>query len=466
MLMHDLTLGPVSPIVALLFAALGALLGILLATRARRCTGGRRARLVAYATVAVAVPAVWLPALVAIMALRVDASVLLLAPVPIVTSLAAALVGTGASVLLLCCGRSSRTDRILSAGILLVGTIAGTGFLLLHGLRTGGEVTFRAPFAAAALGLAAITGLALTGALAVTPTLRAALIVSGVVGALLSACQHLATVSLTVRPGPQGPVPAYDVTGITPLAFGLPAVVLCGALIAMIWYFTVGAATSRDLHRTFQRGDQTEHIEPSMVAQVRARVSLSSTAFAAAGIGELWAQTTMPMRAIPLYGGGITGAFARSMPDWAEQEPSGYPQEAAPPTIDEATGEQEPIVAEGSWREVPDWGLPTAEYADPFANDADAWLAQGRDAGTAGHWEPAGETEPDAPRNALRGPRHARPTNSRYGPMPRRGSGVNTAVPTTLPEPVPVAHHGGGADEPPTFTRAYGSGPLPRRNTR
>jgi hypothetical protein len=466
MLMHDLTLGPVSPIVALLFAALGVLLGILLATRARQCTGIRRARLVAYAAVAVALPAVWLPALVAIMALRVDGSVLLITPIPLATSLATAFVGTSAGLLLLCYGRSSRTDRILAAGILLVGTIAGTGYLLLHGLRTGGDVIFRAPFAAAALGLAAVTGLALTGALAVTPTLRAAVLVSGGLGALMSACQHLGTASMAVRLGPQGPVPAYDITGTSPLVFGLPAVVLCGALIAMMWYFTVGAATSRDLRRTFQHGAQTEQIEPSIVAEVRARVSLSSTALVAAGIGEVWAQGTLPMRAIPLYGGGITGAFARPLPARMAQEQIPQPQDDEPSWelagVGEPIGQPEPG-AEQPWRAVPDWGLPTAAYVEQPELDTAGWLAQGREAGAAGHWEQSSDADAAA-RNEQRGARRARPTNSRYGPMPRRGTAANSTA--TQPERVPVAHWGGGSGELPTITRADGGGPLPRRNSR
>jgi hypothetical protein len=498
MLMHDLTLGPVSPIVAMLFGGLGTLLSILLATRARRCTGRRRARLVAYATVTLAVPTVWLPALVAIMAMKVDGSVLLFAPEPLAISLGAAVAGTGLAMLLVCYGRSTRADRILSAGLILVATIAGSSYMMVQGLRTGGEIVLAAPLAAAALGLSAANGLALTGALAMTPSLRAAVTVAGAAGVSMSACEHLFAASLAVRTGPTGPMPAYDVSGLSPLTIGLPTVVLSSALIAMIWYFTMGAASASDLRQIFQTAAQMEQLEPSIVAQVKARVSLSSTAVATPG--DHWAQSTLPMRAIPLYSG-MSGAFPRLTrptvpmataaswlprrgepassrdPAWHREpawnpEPAGHREDAEPmwqPGAADAPSHRpayaqpqhaEPVRApEQVRREVPEWGKPTAEYSELGGEDTAAWLEQGRGPRTAGHWDDG----TGSPRNSQRPGARFRPTNSRYGPMPRRGSDVEPDAPT---EPVAVAQWGGGSDEPPSFTRVYGADPLPRRNTR
>jgi hypothetical protein len=497
MLMHDLTLGPVSPIVAMLFGGLGTLLSVLLATRARRCTGRRRARLVAYATVTLAVPTVWLPALVAVMAMKVDGSVLLFAPEPLAISLGAAVGGTGLAMLFICYGRSSRTDRILSAGIVLIATIAGSSYILMQGLRTGGEIVFAAPLAAAALGLSATNGLALVGALAVTPSLRAAVTVAGAAGLSMSACEHLLAASLAVRIGPAGPLPAYDVSGLSPLSVGLPAVVLGSALIAMTWYFTMGAASASDLRGIFQASAQMEQIEPSIVAQVTARVSLTAVATP----GDHWASTTLPMRAIPLYAGGMTGAFprlsrptmpmataaswqpGRGDPAWNREpawntdpawhsEPAGHPDDAEPVWQPGMPDEQsyrpafaepqhvEPVRGSGQvWRQVPDWGLATAEYVELGGEDTAAWLEQGRGPRTTGHWDDG----TGSPRNSQRPGERFRPTNSRYGRMPRRDW---DAEPGTRPEPVAVAHWGGGSDEPPSFTRVYGADPLPRRNTR
>ena len=78
-----LTTGPVSPVVATIFAGLGCLLSILLLTRARQHTGWRRVRLVTYAIPALALPAIFLPALVTVLGMRVEGSVLLLAPAPL-----------------------------------------------------------------------------------------------------------------------------------------------------------------------------------------------------------------------------------------------------------------------------------------------------------------------------------------------------------------------------------------------
>jgi hypothetical protein len=111
-------------------------------------------------------------------------------------------------------------------------------------------------------------------------------------------------------------------------------------------------------------------------------------------------------------------------------------------------------------RQVPDWGLATADYVELGGEDTAAWLERGRGPRTTGHWDDGTASA----RSAQRPDARFRSTNSRYGPMPRRGS---AAGPDAGPEPVPVAPWGGGSDEPPSsFTRVYGADPLPRRNTR
>ena len=117
--LHALTTGPVSPAVATIFAALGGLLSILLLTRARRHTGWRRVRLVTYAIPALALPAVVLPALMTVLALRVDGSVLLLAPIPLGATIAPIRVaGAG--------GRLAGFDRARVGELVRVGGADGT----------------------------------------------------------------------------------------------------------------------------------------------------------------------------------------------------------------------------------------------------------------------------------------------------------------------------------------------------
>src|SRR5262245_37917997 len=104
--LNDLALGPVSPAVASVFAMLGSLLGIVLAARARSHTGGRRLRLIVYATISVASAAIWMPGLMGLLGLHVDGSVVRLDPRGLAMSLGAAVGATAAALLLLCYGRS------------------------------------------------------------------------------------------------------------------------------------------------------------------------------------------------------------------------------------------------------------------------------------------------------------------------------------------------------------------------
>jgi NO-binding membrane sensor protein with MHYT domain len=275
--LHTLTTGPVSPIVATIFAALGCLLSILLLTRARQRTGWRRVRLVTYAIPGLALPALVLPALVTVLALRVDGSVLLLVPEPLGYSLAAAAGGTVPALVVLCFGRPGFLRQVL-AGILLVAAIGGTGLFLGASLTTTLPIGIRPLPTGLALGLASVTGFGLATALAATRSLRRAVGTATLLGLSLAAVYHVAAIGLTLRPTPDGPIPASDVVGLEPQRVGLPAVAVIAVVLTFTWYFTLGTATMRDLRRTFEPDADAEEIEPWMIEQVRRRVAHTSTA--------------------------------------------------------------------------------------------------------------------------------------------------------------------------------------------
>ena len=310
--LQTLTTGPVSPIVATIFAALGCLLSILLLTRARQRTGWRRVRLVTYAIPGLALPAFVLPALVTILALRVDGSVLLLAPEPLGYSLAAAAGGTAPALAVLCFGRPGFLRQVL-AGILLVAAIGGTGLFLGASLTTGLPVGVRPLPTGLALGLACVTGFGLATALAATRTLRRALGTATLLGLSLAAVYHVAATGLTVRPTPDGPIPASDVVGLNPQRVGLPAVAVIAVVLTFIWYFTLGTATMRDLRRTFEPDADAEEIEPWMVEQVRRRVAHTSTASApAAAWPDDWdpEEPAIAIHAVAIVGREVASALA------------------------------------------------------------------------------------------------------------------------------------------------------------
>ncbi|MBX6751064.1 MAG: hypothetical protein IRY85_15545, partial [Micromonosporaceae bacterium] len=275
--LHMLTTGPVSPLVATIFAGLGCLLSILLLTRARQRTGWRRVRLVTYAIPALALPAIFLPALVTVLAMRVDGSVLVLAPAPLGYSLAAAAGGTTLALVLVCFGRPGFVRQVL-AGVLLLGAISGTAAFLAASLTTGLPVGVRIGPTGVALALACVAGFGLATALAATRTLLRAVGTATLLGVSLATIYHVAGAGLTLQQTPGGPIPASDVVGLSPLRIGLPAVAVIAVVLTFIWYFTLGTATLRDLRRTFEPNADAEEIEPWMVDQVRRRVAHTSTA--------------------------------------------------------------------------------------------------------------------------------------------------------------------------------------------
>ena len=315
--LHDLTTGLVSPTVAAIFATLGCLLGILLVTRARQRTGWRRVRLVAYATVGLALPALFLPGLVAVMALRVDGSVLRLVPAPLGYSLAAAAGGTALALLLVCSGRPGSLRQVLAGGV-FVATIGAGSIFLAASLTTGVPIGAEIAPTGIALALACVTGVGLAAALAATRTLRMAFGSAVLLGLSLAALYHVAAAGLRLEPNSGAAIPADEVAGLSPQRIGLPAVIVTAVIVALAWYFTLGAASARDLRLMFRPGAEVEQMEPWIIEHVRNRAALTSAAYAPVpGWPEVWAvqhEPTVAVHAIPIVGRNIATAFARALP--------------------------------------------------------------------------------------------------------------------------------------------------------
>jgi hypothetical protein len=281
---------------------------------------------------------------------------------------------------------------------------------------------------------------------------------SVLVGLLLVAAYLVASAGLSVAPGPAGAIPADEVVGLTPMAIGLPAIVLGGVLLAMIWYFTVGTATRRDLRLIFDPAG-ADAIEPWMIEQVQLRVALGSTAFApvtewGARVGS---EATVAVRSIPLLGGAVASAFSRGVREYRGAPPPGpvpgpaHHEDAEPPTLDWPAEPptidwpaDAPTLDSPRWRPVPGWGLPnvTRSVLTPVGTSQGTRPGNLRD-----------EREWPGDRNEQRAATRARSTNSRQGDFPSRSPYpelvlVNGDEPTWAPTM---------ADEP--------SPPLPRRNT-
>lgn len=446
--LHDLALGPVTPAVASIFAALGCLLGAILAARARTCTGGSRLRYVAYATISVAGAGIWMPAVVATLGLQVDGSVVRLDPRWLGLSLVAAIAATAIALVLLCYGRR-RADRLIAGAIVLVSAIAASAELMLRSVATGGRVTDTMPYTGMGLGVAAGAAVLLSLLLGAAPSLRRATLMSLAAGLSLTAVHVVAAAGLTVGPGADGTIPADEVGGLAPLRFGLPAVVMGGVLMAMMWYFTVGTATRRDLSLVFDPAG-ADQIDPWMVEQVRSRVALSSTAFAAVPGwgGDVWAEATVAVRSIPLLGGSAASAFSQGVRDYrAQPRPEPTPtaldrDDAEPPTTDWPA--EPPTLDSPQWRPIPGWDVENADRS--VLTPAPEGTAR-----SASHWDELDRSHP-LERNEQRAVTRPRATNSRQGDFPSRSPQPQLVPPANEPAWEPTV-----VDGPPP--------PLPRRNT-
>jgi hypothetical protein len=476
MQLHDLATGPLSPTVAMIFAALGSLMGILLVTRARQRTGIRRLRLVAYATLAVALAVVWLPALVAVLALRVDGSVLRVAAEPLGISLGVATGATALALLPICWGRPGLVRQVL-AGLAFVAGIGGTGWYVGRALTTGEPIVAQLTSTGIAVAIAGVAGFGLAGALAATRTLRMAIANAALLGVALAGVYHVAAAALRLQPAPGGPIPADEVVGLVPLQIGLPGVIATATLLAMVGFFTLGTATGRDLRLIFEPAASAEQIDPRIIEQVRTRVALSSTAYTPVpGVAEVWAQhePTVAVHALRLTQG-IADAFVRPLPGDAVEataqleliaelelatdpdlfaEPEPTPELELTVTADPTVTPDSTVMAEATagaavaWRAVPSWGLPTSQWPAPARNE---------------------------PGVATRTPRPSQ-INSRYGPLPTHPDHPVSPAPR---EPVAVADpaawaarlraaslEGADGNGEPIVNDFDAGSPLPKRNAR
>jgi NO-binding membrane sensor protein with MHYT domain len=268
---HHFEFGPISPVLAALSAMFGCLLGIILTTKAHKVSGGRRVRLLAYATVAVGVAGVWQSNVLALMGLGVPGSVLRLDPVAVVASLGLAIVSVGAGLYLVGYGGVGFLRLVAAGGLIGLG-VAGTHFLIVGSVRIGGVVTYNRPLLVASVVMAMAAACALLWFLLSLRGLSAAVAAAVVSGLAICGVHYVGQYAIGVHLGPvPGRLPE-PITGVAPMTLILPTMVFGGVLIAMLWFFTVGTATVRDLRAVFSATDHSGQIEPWIIEAVVRRV--------------------------------------------------------------------------------------------------------------------------------------------------------------------------------------------------
>src|SRR5215813_5721890 len=122
-------------------SVVGCLLGIMLASKARRFGGHRRRRLLVYATLALGGVGIWQSQVIALLGVSVPAAVVRFDPGLLGLSLAVALVDVGTGLFLVVRGRL-RAARLLLAGLVIGLGAAATSYTILVALRMSADVRY------------------------------------------------------------------------------------------------------------------------------------------------------------------------------------------------------------------------------------------------------------------------------------------------------------------------------------
>jgi NO-binding membrane sensor protein with MHYT domain len=265
---EHLTYGLVNPLFAIGMAALGNLLGLILATKARGHTGRSRLRLLVYASIAFGGTGIWVPSLVAMLGFSVPDYVLQYAPQPLAASFGIAIVGVAAGLAIACTGRK-RALRLLLGGVLIGAAIAGTNLALVMSIRIGGAVSLRDNIFASSGGAAMVTAGLIVGLLAGARRLWVGLTAAALLGLAVTATHYLTSAAIRVELG----VAHATVAGIEPLLLMAVVIMVSTTALVLMWFFSVGTATSSDLRAVFATPNRPIEIEQWMIEEVTSRIA-------------------------------------------------------------------------------------------------------------------------------------------------------------------------------------------------
>ncbi|MGE5827836.1 MAG: MHYT domain-containing protein [Micromonosporaceae bacterium] len=268
--LQHFTSGWASLMLAGVVSVIGCLLGLLLATKARRRTGRRRVRLLVYASVAVGATAVWFPHIIAMLGVDIDGAALRYDARLTAASLAVAVVVSAAGLFLFGHGRLGVT-RLAVAGLLIGSAIAAGHDLGIDAVRVSGTVLIDPIRVALAIGLALVTA---TAGVCIPVAVRGlggatigALILAGGIGGT----HHLmiSAVGVHLTPG------HHDGPGLDPMVLIGPVLIVGAAVIAMLAFFTFGNSTMDEMRAIYDDGlvDDTNIIAARIIAEVTTRVS-------------------------------------------------------------------------------------------------------------------------------------------------------------------------------------------------
>jgi hypothetical protein len=267
---HHFAFWAVGPLLAVVSAAAGCLLGIILTTKAQKSSGAARIRLLAYAAGALGGTTVWQANVLAMMGLGSQDHIVRLDPAALAGALVFAVLSIGTGLFAMTSGRLGAA-RLAPAALMISLGVAGTHAMILGSIRATG-LSYHRGLLLGSIALALATGCALVFCLVSLRRLRQAVIAAMAIGVGLCAAHYVGEYAVRIYKGQSTPDSGW-IDGISPLGAGLPAAVFGLVLIAVMWFFTVGTATGRDLQVIFTGSGQPAQIEPEMIEEVTARIA-------------------------------------------------------------------------------------------------------------------------------------------------------------------------------------------------
>jgi NO-binding membrane sensor protein with MHYT domain len=240
---HHFSYGVINPIAAYLLGFLGSILGLLATGRARQAHSvGRRNRWLVIAAFAIGGGAMWLMHFAAMFGFDVPASPVRYDPVLTLISLALAIVTVGIGLMVVGHGRRS-APRIIAAGL-----FTGLGVVSMHftgtaAMHVAGTITYR-PMLVAASAIIAVT--AATAALWFTTTVRGwgrIVAAAAIMGAAVCGMHYTAMAAIEVR---LGGIEEEAVTGLRPLVFIVPTIVVTAVTLVGVAMFALQAMTEEE----------------------------------------------------------------------------------------------------------------------------------------------------------------------------------------------------------------------------
>jgi NO-binding membrane sensor protein with MHYT domain len=267
---HHFSFWAVGPLLAVVSAAAGCLLGIILTTKAQKVSGATRVRLLAYASCSLGATTVWQANVLAMMGLGSDDYMVRLDPAALGGALVFAVASIGGGLFAVTSGRLG-SARLAPAALMISLGVAGTHAMILGSIRVTG-LSYHRGLLLTSIALALATGCGLIWSLVSLHRMRQAVIAGVAIGVALCASHYVGEYAVHVHKG-QSIEDGSWIVGVTPLGAALPVAVFGLVLVAMMWFFTVGTATARDLQVIFTGSGQPAQIEPEMIEEVTARIA-------------------------------------------------------------------------------------------------------------------------------------------------------------------------------------------------